>query len=59
MAKSTSAAVSAPSFRKKNIVGSAKYAKYKDLLSVILEDDKSYTDDEILALIQGYLSKRV
>lgn len=46
-------------FDASSIIQSAKYRRYRDLLSVILEEDMIYTEDKVDELIKEALSKSV
>lgn len=46
-------AASAPTFTKKKIVASQKYAKRVDILNVLLSDDKSYTLAEVEQILDN------
>ena len=46
-------------FTKDRIVASEKYVRYRDLLNVLLEDDKEYTDSEVQTAIDGFLHKKI
>ena len=41
------------------LVASEKYVRYRDLLNVLLEDGKEYTDSEVQAAIDGFLHKKI
>ena len=49
----------ATTFTKDRLVASEKYAHYRDLLNVLLEDGKEYTDSEVQAAIDGFLHKKI
>ena len=46
-------------YGKEQILNSKKYAEYKDLLNGVLENDRTYTADEIDKLITDYMERRV
>ena len=46
-------------FTKDRLVASEKYVRYRDLLNVLLEDGKEYTDSEVQATIDGFLHKKI
>ena len=46
-------------YGKEQILSSKKYAEYKDLLNGVLENDRTYTADEIDKLITDYMERRV
>lgn len=49
--------VSAPVFTKRNILTFQRYAKRRDLLSVLLEDGKEYTMEQVDSLLQNFFKK--
>lgn len=46
-----------PVFSKKNILTFQRYAKRRDLLSVLLEDEKEYTMEQVDSLLQNFSRK--
>jgi hypothetical protein len=46
-------------FTKEQIVSSKKYAERRDLLNVLLTDDKSYAHAEVEKLIDEFMKKGV
>lgn len=48
-----------PAFTKAQLTASNRYASRKDLISTLLDDAKTYTTDEVDALIEKYLKGRV
>lgn len=46
-------------FTKDRIVASEKYVHYRDLLNVLLEDGKEYTDSEVQTALDGFLHKKI
>lgn len=46
-------------YSKQAIVNSKRYANRKDILSVLLEEDKEYSFDEIDTIINDFMSKEV
>lgn len=46
-------------YGKEQILNSKKYAEYKDLLNGVLENNRTYTTDEIDKLIADYMERRV
>ena len=46
-------------FYKEQIINSAKFGKYRDLLSAVLEEEKAYTESEINKAINNYMERRV
>lgn len=49
----------APTFTKKQLANSRRFARRKDLVNALLEDDKRYTIAETNAIIYNYLKKEV
>ena len=49
----------ATTFTKDRLVASEKYVRYRDLLNVLLEDGKEYTDSAVQAAIDGFLHKKI
>lgn len=49
----------APAFPKERILTFQRYAKRRDLLSVLLEDGKEYTHDQIDGLIKDFMKGKV
>mgnify|MGYP000937626481 FL=1 len=47
------------SFTKEQLYSSKKYEMQKDILGVMLEEDKEYTFDEVDNLIKEFLKKEV
>lgn len=58
MAKDTPAAP-ADTFTKEQLLKAVKYAKRRDLLSVILEDNKAYTFEDVDARIEKFMKGQV
>lgn len=46
-------------FTKTQLLNSKKYAGKRDLISALLADDKTYTTEEVDALIEKYLKGTV
>ena len=46
-------------FKKISILASKKFARYRDLLGIILADDKTYTYDEVNKIITTELKRKV
>lgn len=46
-------------YSKARLMASEAYKKHRDLIGVILEDNKSYTREEVNKKIDGYLKKEV
>lgn len=46
-------------FSKKQILSSANYRDRRDLLSVLLNDDKKYSLKEVDKLIEGFMKRKV
>lgn len=57
--KISEAKTTAPVFTKVQFLASAKYASRKDLIGALLDDDKSYTCEQVDGLIEKYLKGRV
>lgn len=57
--KTDKAAKSEPFYTKQSFLKSKNYKDKKDLISVLLDDNKSYTKDDVNKLIDGYLKRRV
>lgn len=48
-----------PTYTKKQLLSSKKYARYKDLIQVLLKDDCYYTLDEVDSKINEFKKRRV
>lgn len=59
MAKENTAAEIAATYSKEQILQSTKYAKRRDLLTAILEDNRAYTIDEVDARIEKFMKGKV
>lgn len=46
-------------FSKEQFVKSKKFSGQQDLLNTILEDDKQYTLDEVVSMVEKYLKGKV
>ena len=46
-------------FSKEQLVKSKKFSGKQDLLNTILEDDKQYTLDEVVSMVEKYLKGKV
>ena len=46
-------------FSKEQIIASAKYGRYRDLLDALLERDKRYTTKEVDAVIEKFMKGEV
>ena len=46
-------------FSKEQLVNSKKFSGKQDLLNTILEDDKQYTLDEVVSMVEKYLKGKV
>ena len=46
-------------FSKAALVKSQRYQKYQDALSVLLEEDKTYTHSEVTAILNKFLKGKV
>lgn len=49
----------APTHSKKQLLKSQRYAKRRDLLGALLEDDKWYTLEEVDATIENFMKGKV
>lgn len=49
----------APKFSKERLVRSDRFAKRRDLLSALLNDDKLYSIEEVEAAIEHYMKGKV
>ena len=47
----------APVFTKRNILTFKRYAKRRDLLSVLLKDGEEYTMEQVDSLLQNFFKK--
>lgn len=56
-AKEENATVQAPAFSKQQILAAKSFTESRDLLSVILEDERDYTLDEIQKEIDAFMKK--
>lgn len=54
---SKSVASSETGYTKQQFLGSAKYAAYKDVLTALLEDDGTYTADQVDQLLIEFSEK--
>lgn len=46
-------------FTKDQFYNSKKYEEYKDLIQILLEEDKNYTFEEVDSMIKEFLKKEV
>jgi len=46
-------------FTREQVLQSAKYRPYYDILGVVLEDDGQYTEKEIDEAVQAFLAKPI
>ena len=46
-------------FTKEGIIKSKSYKKYRDILSVLLTEEKEYTKNEVKRLLDDYLNKEM
>lgn len=51
--------VSVVTFYKKQLIYSDRYLEYRDVLSVILNDEDTYTLEEVDELIEEFMNKEV
>ena len=49
----------AVSYPKEALLFSNEFKHYKDLMMVVLEDDKTYTKDEVRVLLENTLNRKV
>lgn len=59
MAKKKEIENDATRYSKEQIVNSKKYMNRKDLLNSLLEDGRSYSFDEVEAIISGFMKGKV
>lgn len=59
MAKENTAVETAATYSKKQILQSTKYAKRRDLLTAVLEENRAYTLDEVDARIEKFMKGKV
>lgn len=59
MATKANAEVAAPVYTKAQLLASKKYANRQDVLNALLEDGKTYTTDQVDALIEKYMKGQV
>ena len=50
---------SAEKYSKERILASSLYKKHKDLLSTLLDNNKSYTKNDVNEIINSWLKRRV
>lgn len=48
-----------PAFIKRNILAFQRYAKRRDLLSVLLKDGEEYTMEQVDSLLQNFMKGKV
>lgn len=46
-------------FSKNQIISSEKFKNRRDILNVLLEDDKTYTNEEILEVLENKMKGKV
>lgn len=56
--KEATEAVAEPTFTKKQFVQSMRFAKHRDIINVLLEDDKKYTRDEVENIIAEFFKPK-
>ena len=49
----------APGYTKMQLAASKRYANRQDIISVLLEDGKTYTFDEVDKLMENYMKGKV
>ena len=59
MATKANAEVAAPVYTKAQLLASKKYANRQDILNALLDDGKTYTTDQVDALIEKYMKGQV
>ncbi|MFD0712845.1 hypothetical protein [Paenibacillus sp. GCM10027626] len=52
-------AASAAGYTKAQLTSSARYAEWRDLLAALLEEDKLYSEQQALQIIDGYMKRKV
>lgn len=50
--------VTAPAFTKEQLKNSSKFAQYKDIIGVVLNDGESYTIEDCEKMINEFLNKK-
>lgn len=51
--------VTAAAYSKAQLMNSQRYAARRDLLAALLEEDKTYTHDQVETLVNSYLKGEV
>lgn len=59
MATKANAEVAAPVHTKAQLLASQKYANRQDILNALLEDGKTYTTEQVDALIEKFMKGQV
>lgn len=59
MAKTLTTEANAAAFTKAQLVASQRYAHRRDLIGALLEDGKTYTLNEVDALIEKFMKGKV
>lgn len=57
-ATETTVAEAKPTFTKREFVKSNRFAKHRDIINVLLEDDKKYTIEEVETTISDFFSPK-
>lgn len=57
--KATEATAAVPAFTKAQLMASNKYASRKDLIGALLDENKTYTCEQVYELIEKYLKGKV
>lgn len=55
----TAAAKAEPKYSKRQLLKSKKYMNQRDLINVLLEDDKLYTSSEVESTLNTFLNKKL
>ncbi len=58
-AKAAEAPVTGIAYTKEQLLASKRYANRRDVISVLLEDGKTYTSTEVDALIEKFMKGKV
>lgn len=48
-----------PKFTKAQLLNSSRYSNRKDALSVLLEEERSYSHEEVKTILENFLKKKV
>lgn len=58
-AATTAATKTEPKYSKRQLLKSKKYMNQRDLINVLLEDDKLYTSSEVESTLTTFLNKKL